>query len=258
MVGASDAGKDHEEDINLQVYTSVRSTKVGTIRSKLVNVDTSTLEGIERARNFELVPSGLADVIESMFLYEAALLFELPLHAGRAFVLLRNPVYRAESIYRRMSTSGNSVDGTKVTDVMDISEYFSPGSGQYVEDNYLVRTLTNLPTTRREHLTEDDLLFAMAVLRRKFLVGFVDDVVGSIARFRRYFRWRSNESDDEPDPEECLAYLTRPIVDSYSASELVEDTPEWNLILTYNQWDLQLYEFAKILYNEQEEMLSST
>ena len=47
-----------------------------------MNVDTSTVDGIKRAKNLGLVGSGLADVIVTQYLYAGATLFN-PYQRGR-------------------------------------------------------------------------------------------------------------------------------------------------------------------------------
>lgn len=63
-----------------------------------VNIDTYTPNGIQRANELNLVTSGLADVIISPLLYDAAALFT-PTHKGRVFTMLRHPIERAASLF---------------------------------------------------------------------------------------------------------------------------------------------------------------
>lgn len=66
--------------------------------SNFVNVDTTTIEGIERANNLNLVGSELAEVIVIQHLYEAERLFD-PSHRGRLFAVFRHPIERAISMF---------------------------------------------------------------------------------------------------------------------------------------------------------------
>jgi hypothetical protein len=66
--------------------------------SNFVNVDTTTIEGIERAKQMNLAGSELAEVIVIQHLYEAEKLFD-PIHRGRLFAVFRHPVDRAISMF---------------------------------------------------------------------------------------------------------------------------------------------------------------
>lgn len=70
------------------------------------NVNVATAEGISRALSLGLVPSHLADVIVSAQVDKIPSLFTSNEHA-RAFVLLRNPVDRAASMFYFLKSMGN-------------------------------------------------------------------------------------------------------------------------------------------------------
>ena len=63
-----------------------------------VNVDAYSPKGIQRAKNLNLITSGLADVVMSPLLHDAAALFT-PTHKGRLFTMLRHPIERATSLF---------------------------------------------------------------------------------------------------------------------------------------------------------------
>ena len=65
-------------------------------------MDTSTGAGIVRAKNMNLVPSRLADIIFTPLLHEAAQLFNnegVPQQKGMIFCLIRHPLERAVSLF---------------------------------------------------------------------------------------------------------------------------------------------------------------
>ena len=66
--------------------------------AKYVNVDTTSIEGLHRAAAMGLASSGYSDVIASSYFAEVGMLFDLH-HKGRPFVLLRDPIARAVSMY---------------------------------------------------------------------------------------------------------------------------------------------------------------
>lgn len=63
-----------------------------------VNVDTSTHKGIARAKNLNLVSSGLADVVISPLLYEASSLF-IPTRRGASLRLSQRVHCRILKVY---------------------------------------------------------------------------------------------------------------------------------------------------------------
>lgn len=63
-----------------------------------LNVDTYTPNGIQRAKQLNLVTSGLVDAIISPLLYDAATLFT-PTRKGRMITMLRHPIERAVSLF---------------------------------------------------------------------------------------------------------------------------------------------------------------
>lgn len=71
-MGARDG---HAFDSNLTIV-------LDDLGSRYVNVDTSTVNGIKRAKSLGLVESGLADVIVTQYLYAGATLFN-PKQRGR-------------------------------------------------------------------------------------------------------------------------------------------------------------------------------
>lgn len=69
----------------------------GVSAASYVNVDTTTKQGIDRARKMGLVPSGLADmIITSDPEYAVSNLYDVN-HKGRVLALFRHPVERLVS-----------------------------------------------------------------------------------------------------------------------------------------------------------------
>lgn len=77
LTTASDVGArdGHALDANLKVVTD-------ELGSRYVNVDTSTVDGIKRAKRLGLIESELADVVVTQYLYAGATLFN-PYQRGR-------------------------------------------------------------------------------------------------------------------------------------------------------------------------------
>ena len=80
----------HGQDDTLQV--------VDFNGANYVNVDTTSIDGLHRSAAMGLAASGLSDLIASSYFGEVGMLFDLH-HKGRAFILLRDPMVRAVSMY---------------------------------------------------------------------------------------------------------------------------------------------------------------
>ena len=66
--------------------------------SNFVNVDTTHLPGLEKAKRLGLVESKLADVIVIRHLFDAERLFNQQ-RKGRVFAVFRNPLERSISMF---------------------------------------------------------------------------------------------------------------------------------------------------------------
>lgn len=142
------------------------------------NVNIATPEGISRALNLGLVPSHLADTIVSAHVDLIPSLFNANDQA-RAFVLLRHPVDRAASMFYFLKSTGYP----PLKD-MTVDDY---AKSELIENNWLVRILSESMTGP---IDMDNLEVAKEVLRRKFIVGLLDNKRGTFARFDHYFKWK--------------------------------------------------------------------
>lgn len=217
-----------------------------------VNVDTSTHQGISRARKLDLAPSGLADVVISPLLHEASSLFT-PARRGRLFALFRHPVDRAASLFyflqetqMRLPPGGATTNDRPFADVT-IEEFYERG---LAEDNWVTRFLTN--EFAKGELGEEDLEIAKEVLRRKCLVGLLDEPRESLERARRFFGWQPRD-DEERNCLESKMEGAWPMRLEHPAIE--EGTEAWRLIVAANEFDLRLYEYARDLFAEQGQQL---
>lgn len=64
---------------------------------KFVNVDTTTLDGLSKAKRLNITSSGMVDAIVVSYIYEASELF-LPGHRGKFFTMIRDPIERHLSL----------------------------------------------------------------------------------------------------------------------------------------------------------------
>lgn len=213
-----------------------------------VNVDTSTPEGIERARQLELADSRMADVVISTLLHQTASLFSNR-HKGRLFTIVRHPVERAVSLFHYVQDTQWRRRQTfqKELSELSIEEYFESG---LAENNWMTRFLINEPT--KGELTRDDVNLAKEILRRKCLVGVLSQKGESFARFERYFGFPLKD-DEQKDCHEKKLQWAWPL--KHRHDDVEENTPLWDLILTHNVFDMELYHYAsEVVFNEQAKM----
>jgi hypothetical protein len=128
-----------------------------------------------------------------------------------------------------------------------IEEYFKSGSG---ENNFLTRYLTGRVNNI---LTEQDLNVAKEILRRKCIVGLLEEKVESMRRFDTIFGWKLRTSGGKHETiTDCREQLLQWGWSMHHEHDLVEeDSTVWNLILKLNEFDMQLYEYAKVLFQDQ-------
>lgn len=230
-------GDGHGKDPQLQVLQ--------VQQNRYVNVDTTQVPGIQRAVDLGLASSGLADVIVSSYLHESAPLFDLK-HQGRAFIVFRDPLVRAMSMYwHRVKTVGDLDPNLAIVD-------YAQGNG--IENNWMCRFLTN----RMEgELTKPDLDKAMQILKDKFLVGFMDDLEESVARVMKYQGWSLSVADETErmKQEDCVRDLAMKgggaNIGAYEYEIPKRGSQAHALISWQTQFDTKLYAYAKELFEKQ-------
>jgi len=217
--------------------------------AKYVNVDTTSIEGLNRAATMGLASSGFSDMITSSYFAEVGMLFDLH-HKGRAFVLLRDPMVRAVSMYY-YKTQG---EVPMIDPSVSLEDY---AQGQGIENNWVTRFLTG----RMEgELTKEDLEQAKEIISRKFLIGFLDDGEETVYRLMKYFDF--SFSDDETkkmEEEDCIKDLLK---DGTNANTVEYEMPKKGsqaaaLIKWQTQFDIKLFTFAKEIFDAQTKVFGS-
>ena len=214
--------------------------------NRYVNVDTTSVDGLSRAASLGLAESRLASLVTSSYLKEAGTLFDLR-HQGRAFILLRNPVERAVSMYyHRIRGEAADLDP-------DLSiEDFAQGNG--IENNWMTRFLVH---AMEGELTKDHLEKAKEVLERKFLIGFLDDPKETLHRLMRYFEWEYDPDDTaRMQQEDCVDDLlgdgrSNVNLDAGDYEVPKKGTQAYALIMWQTQFDIKLYDYARELFDQQ-------
>jgi len=236
LVQSSEVGvrDGHDKDPLLQV--------LDVKESKYVNVDTTTVPGIQRAVDMGLAAAGMTDVIVSSYYHESAALFDLN-HQGRAFMMMRNPIDRAVSMYWHRVKEIGDLDAE-----VSIEDY---AQGNGIENNWMTRFMTNRMTGE---LTKEDMEQAKQILKEKFLIGLLDDLDETVYRIMKYNEWKfSTDETEKMKQEDCIRDLIT--VGSAINPEPYEiptrGTQAYALITWQTQFDTKLYEYAKQLFDEQ-------
>eukprot|EP00970_Alexandrium_tamarense_P008338 scaffold1593_cov193-Alexandrium_tamarense.AAC.39 len=236
LVQASEVGirDGHNADPILQVLT--------VSESQYVNVDTTTVVGLQRAVDMGLASSGLANVVVSSYFHASAALFDL-MHQGRAFILLRNPIDRAVSMYyHRLNELGDLDSSVTIED-------YARGNG--IENNWMTRFLTNRLTGE---LTKDDLEQAKEILKEKFLIGFLDDLEESMYRIMKYNAWTYSQDESQKMKEEDCIQDLAVVGSNINPSEYEipkRGSQAYALIVWQTQFDTKLFEYARELFESQ-------
>lgn len=203
----------------------------------VLNVDTQTLDGLKRARETNLVGSGLVDVIVSSYFFEGTMLFN-PAHQGRAFTFLPHPVYQTESLFRSLKLRHpENFNGVDIGDWVQ-SDAFN--------DNWVVRSLVN---QHKGELTEEDLVAAKIILASKFVIGISQYPQETLKRLVMYYGW--NEMNG--NRLECMNHFLNQEDDEDVMFEgkIDRGSKRWKLLSAVNKYDMDLYYYALQVFAKQ-------
>jgi len=206
---------------------------------RYVNVDTTTIGGISKAKSLGLAPSQLADIVFSGYIHEGASMFNSQ-YRGVMFAIFRHPIRRAVSIFYYLQIADWEPTYDPSLKHMTLAQY---ARSARIEDNWMTRMLLNKMSGR---LVSQDLYIAMEILKRKFIVGLESDMEESMKRFEFYFGWSSPLSN----AQECKAkyLLNSSGSNKNNHPAIVPGSQEWNLVADRNRFDIELYGLAKDLF----------
>jgi len=218
--------------------------------SPFINVDTTTVAGIERAKQLGLAESGLADSIVTGFIFEAETLFS-PDARGRLFTVFRHPVDRAVSLFYYLQ-----VADWEPTYNPDLANWSIPDYARspMIENNWMVRQLTN---SYEGDLNEEHLKLAIEIVRRKFLVGLLHERERTMDRVEKFFRFQYRVMPE--NQESCRERLLTGGANSNAGNK--KEKPKqgdeaWELIAWQNLLDIKLYDYVLELFEEQEALVA--
>eukprot|EP00586_Coscinodiscus_wailesii_P008895 CAMPEP_0172522212 /NCGR_PEP_ID=MMETSP1066-20121228/293000_1 /TAXON_ID=671091 /ORGANISM="Coscinodiscus wailesii, Strain CCMP2513" /LENGTH=587 /DNA_ID=CAMNT_0013305195 /DNA_START=52 /DNA_END=1815 /DNA_ORIENTATION=+ len=242
-------GKVLADAISVQEQVSGKEIKIIESKgnNKFVNIDTSSIAGIQRAYKIGFAENNLADVTITPFIYEIGVLFtkDTP---GRVFALFRNPIDRAVSMFNYLQYAEWEPTYNSDLKSMSLDDY---AKSEYIEDNFVTRSLIH---KSRGELNNSDVSMAMDIIRRKILVGLTEKLNESIDRFEKFFDWHFHDNTVQ---EQCRNGLLK--VGGNANKQKVKapdrDSETYQHLAAKNQYDIQIYNYAKRLFKEQEDFV---
>lgn len=240
----------HDADTEVAVVYPRVPGDADTDRSPFVNIDSSTVAGIQRAKSMGFADAQLADVVVSPFVYETNDLFTQTAK-GRFFSVFRHPIDRAVSMFYYIRVADWEPSYKPELKDWTLEQY---AQSDIVENNWMTRQLSN---QLGGELTEENLNKAMEVVRRKFLVGLMTQIEPTMARAEKFFRWKFHVNP--PNQEACRERLMSGGANSNKANKKEgpkEGDEAWNLLAHQNNFDLRLYSYIEQLFVEQEAFLA--
>ncbi len=147
-----------------------------------------TKEGIDHAKQLDLVSSGMADIyISQLLAYSTTALFDSS-HTARMIAMFRHPTKRIIDLfyYQQRATWEPNYDITMAT--MTLEEF---AASEKMIDNFMVRSLLDILST--SEITMQHVAVAKEILRRKFVIGITE-----------WYEQVSNSCRCSLHPRQCL------------------------------------------------------
>jgi len=241
---------------------------------KVVNVDTTIKPGILRAKELGLVQSHTTDLIFTMEpAFAGEQLYDED-NKGRFLALFRHPVDRAASMFFYLQKATWEKTYRPEWADMTVMEW---ANLKNFESDYMVRKLVGKKFG--DSVDEMDLIIAKELVRQRFIVGLMDEMVESIRRFNIVLG--VDESSDrsqqcmedfgliapedvtpaisavgEGSGEESTTHATDK-KNSNKHPKFVQGDPEFDAIAARNPLDMVLYSYILQLFEDQKLIIDS-
>lgn len=243
FVLATDMGiRGHEHETELAIVDD-------NYGNRFVNVDTTTLAGIARAKQLDYVSSNLAQITSTPLISDIESMFS-EARAGRVFAIFRHPIERSVSLFNYLQYADWEPTYNPELAQMTLEQY---ARSPYMENNFLTRSLTN---TWEGELNSKHVEVALDFMRRKILVGLMTEFDASVLRFEKYFGWKFTENPE--GQEGCRETLIGMGINKNKEKTVMpeEGSAEHEVLTWENMYDLALYKYATQLFVEQAVLVS--
>jgi len=240
----------HDQDTEISVVRP-GGVPVDQDPSPFVNVDPTTIPGIDRCVELGLAESGFADCIVTPWIGESNKIFS-PGHRGRLFTVFRHPVDRVISLFFYLQVADWEPTFNPDLANMSLEEY---AASPLIENNWMTRQLTS---AFEGDLTDQHLEIAKEIVGKKFLVGLLHEKERTMDRVEKFFRWKYRVNPE--NQEKCRENLLSSGANSNSANKKEKPKPGdsgYDAVAWQNNYDIQLYEYIEQLFEEQEELVKS-
>jgi len=209
--------------------------------SRFVNVDTTSLRGIEKAKELDLAGSGIVDVIVTPHIRQVSIIFDNS-HKARLFTMLQDPIIRAISLFEYRKSAKSEPTWDPKLETMTIAEY---AKTDMVENNWMTRILSG---QYEGEMTQDNLKEAKRFLRETFLVGLVEKQEESWSRVQHYFGF---ETDNKKSTSCIEGFIGKQNDDAKVQNSVNEGSDTYNFLLWQNKYDMKIYKYATKLFEQQ-------
>ena len=124
---------------------------------------------------------------------------------------------------------------------------------EWVDNNWMVRSLTN--DFISETVSELHVEIAKEFMRRKVFVGLVERFEESMIRFEQYFQWWDDWIKKDGKIRDCQEVTMLRGKEGFTHEQVPPESDEFKVLEMHNWADLKIYEFSKILFEEQESLV---
>jgi len=217
------------------------------VRDNILNMDTSTPDGLSHAFANQLANSNKVDVIVSNYFLSASALFT-DQHLGKTFTIMRHPVDVALSLFHYRRTAKWERSYRKDWLSLSFMDYVS---GDDYMDNWMVRQLTG--TMPWVELNDSHLERAKLMLRTKIFVGVLTEIDETLRQLKAHYGW---EEKDKEKPRCAYNYLhsEKPSnANKHPGLQGGRGGGTWNVLAEKEKWDFSLYHYGLELFAEQRE-----
>ncbi len=223
------------------------------MNNNVMNLDTSSIAGIARAIEDNLVEQDLLDVITSSYVHEGCAILNEN-HKGRLFAIMRHPVEIAESMFYYLGKATWERTYNEELKNMTLLEYATSEKEGLRIDNWMTRYLARKV---RGDLTKEDVQLAKDILEYKCLIGLTDEYVESMKRLDVYLGL--NVWSEPPLGLKCIdAFMSRKAINKNEHKKLARESKEWKILSKVNAIDVEIYEFARdLFFNRQKDLLEN-